>query len=67
MDKLTTNILKEFNLQGAKLATLMQVVAYRGIRERTKATPRQATRGNMELMRNTIKTLTGNYEKDETL
>ena len=66
-DKLLMNIPKEFNLQGAKLATLVQVLAYKGIRERTNVVPRQAMMGNIELMRNAITNLTGNCEKDETL
>ena len=66
-DELLMNIPKEFDLQGAKLETLTQAVAYRGIRERSQVAPRQATMGNLELMRNAIKNLTGNWEKDETL
>ena len=67
MDEILTIIPKDFNLQGAKLATLMQAVAYKGIRERTQVAPRQAMLGNMEMMRNAIKNLTRNSEKDETL
>ena len=44
-EKEIMSIPKEFDLQGVKLATLLQAVAYKGIREGTQVALRQATRG----------------------
>jgi ribonuclease HI len=46
-DPLNLEIPPEFDLQGAKLATLTQAVAYRGIRARKPPRIRQTTEGNL--------------------
>ena len=53
-DALSTHIPIEFDLQGAKLATLTQTVAYKGIKERKTVQPHQTTAENLELTRNAI-------------
>ncbi len=53
-DTLNLEIPEEFNTQGAKLATLTQAKAYRGILERKKVEPRNTTRNNMQLTRESI-------------
>lgn len=66
-DELPLNIPKEFDLQGAKLATLTQAIAYRGIRERSQATPRASTDRNIEIAREAILTYTGSDETNESI
>lgn len=62
-DVLSTHIPKEFDLQCAKLATITQAVAYKGIKERNKTTPRQTTEGNLEVTRNAILSYTENVKQ----
>ena len=66
-NKLNLNIPKEFDLQGAKLATLTQAIAYKGIRERQKATPRAITDRNIDEARDAILAYTGSDETTETI
>ena len=67
MDALSTHIPIEFDLQGAKLATLTQAVAYKGIKESKTVQPRQTTTENLELTRNAIMAYTEECETDETI
>jgi len=48
-DELDLEILPEFDVQGAKLVTLTQAMAYRGILERKKPKPRNSIRNNLRL------------------
>ena len=66
-DALSLEIPKEFDLQGAKLATITQATAYKGIRERRKHPPRPTTTQNIQLARDAIHDLTRNLEKDESI
>ncbi|KAH8984578.1 hypothetical protein EDB86DRAFT_2810743 [Lactarius hatsudake] len=66
-DELTLSIPIEFDLQGAKPATLTQVTAYRGIWESQTAPNRPSTNRNLDTTREAIRVYTGNCETDETL
>ncbi|KAH9047827.1 ribonuclease H-like protein [Lactarius vividus] len=66
-DELTLHIPDAFNLQGAKLATLTQAIAYKGIRESRTAPNRPSTNRNMDTMREAIMVYTGNCETDRTI
>ena len=66
-DAISTHIPIEFDLQGAKLATLTQAVAYKGIRERKTVQPHQTTAENLDPTRNAIMTYTGESETNETI
>ena len=66
-DNLPLEIPKEFDLQGAKLSTLSQAIAYRGIRERKIKEPRPATNRNIDLIREAILEHSRNDETDEAI
>jgi hypothetical protein len=66
-DELDLEILIEFNLQGAKLATLTQATAYRGIMEKKNTTPRNSATRNLQLTRDAIQHITGDLESDATI
>jgi len=66
-DTLDLDIPAEFDLQGAKLATLTQAKAYRGILERKNVRPRRSTTKNLQLTRDAIKRVTKNTETDATI
>jgi ribonuclease HI len=66
-DPLTLEIPKEFDLQGAKLATITQATAYRGIREHRTNAPRPTTSRNIQTTREAIHAFSGNLEKDDAL
>jgi hypothetical protein len=51
-------ILVEFNVQGAKLATLTQAKVYRGILERKTHEPRNTTERNLRLTCEAISQIT---------
>jgi ribonuclease HI len=63
-DILDLSIPIEFDLQGAKLATLTQSEAYRGIRERQKTPYRASTATNLKLARRALHEYTGELETD---
>ena len=67
-DILDMEIPMEFDLQGAKLATLSQAKAYRGI-QRRKPPPkeRHRMRRNLNCARDALQDFTGNLETDETI
>jgi ribonuclease HI len=66
-DILSLEIPKEFNLQGAKLATLSQAIAYRGICEQKTITPCPATNRNLDITREAVMDYTGNSETNKTI
>ena len=66
-DTLSLSIPEEFDLQGAKLATISQALAYRGIRERGKKDARTVTDANIEAARVAITAYTGLDETDGTI
>ena len=66
-DALSTHKPIEFDLQGAKLAMLMQAVVYRGIKEKKTTQPHQTTAKNLELTRNMIRTCTGESETNKMI
>ncbi len=67
VDILDLDIPVEFDLQGAKLATLTQAKAYRGILERKNINPRRSTTRNLQLTREAIKRATNEMETDATI
>ena len=66
-DILSLEIPKEFDLQGAKLATITQALAYRGIRERGNTDTRPSTMRNLDTIREAVREYSGNYETDATI
>ena len=66
-DVLNLSIPDEFNLQGAKLASLTQAIAYRGIRERQKAITRAVSDRNIDEAREAIRAYTGYDETCESI
>ena len=66
-DELNLEIPKEFDLQGAKLATLTQAIAYKGILERRGPYTRPATANNLELARDAIARYTQKLETNKTI
>jgi RNase H len=66
-DRLPLEIPKEFDLQGAKLATITQATAYRGIRENKPRPPRPTTERNIQTARDATFEYNGESETDETL
>ena len=66
-DPLPLLIPNEFDLQGAKLATISQAIAYRGIRRTKPRTPRPTTNQNIDRAREAIEALTGALETTETI
>jgi len=57
----------EFDVQGAKLSTLTQAIAYRGIKDAKKTPTRNTTRGNLQKARDAIHEYTGSLETDESI
>ena len=66
-DPLDLLIPPEFDLQGAKLATLRQSTAYLGIRERRVPHQRDATDTNLTLAKTALREYTGVQETSETI
>ncbi|KAH9038651.1 hypothetical protein EDB83DRAFT_2228483 [Lactarius deliciosus] len=66
-DALTLTVPQEFDIQGAKLETLTQAVAYRGIRAQQNYPRRTATLRNIELAREAIYSHSGTWETDESI
>ena len=57
----------EFDLQGAKLATIDQQTAYKGILARRPSPTRPDARRNLEIARLAIKSITGSEGTDATI
>ncbi|KAH9833094.1 uncharacterized protein C8Q71DRAFT_690289, partial [Rhodofomes roseus] len=55
---------EQFDLSGAKLSTLKQSTAYKGIREQTHKLSRRTTENNVETIRDRRQTLTGSRPTD---
>ena len=66
-DDLNLDIPVEFDLQGAKLATLTQAIAYKGILEQKAPHTRPTTSYNLERARIAIADYTGKQETDENI
>src|SRR6266702_5909075 len=66
-DELSLSIPIKFNLQGAKLETLSQATAYRGIGTYQATPPRNATLRNLELTREALSPYLDTLETDETI
>jgi hypothetical protein len=64
---MSLEILKEFNLQGAKLATLTQVVTYYGIIECKPPCTCRTTAWNLSLVRKSLVLYHNELETDKTL
>ncbi|KAG2748708.1 RnaseH-domain-containing protein [Suillus brevipes Sb2] len=66
-DTLDLTIPDEFNLQGARLATMTQALAYKGIREQKRNTERRATTNYLDITRYAIQDITGQLETNENI
>jgi len=66
-DPLNLNIPEEFDIRGAKLPTLTQATAYKGILERKQHEPRNTTERNLQLTRTAIKRITGEIETNAAI
>ena len=66
-DELNLKIPSEFDIQGAKLATLTQAMAYRGILERKKPELRNSTKNNLRLTRDAILQTTNEDKTEATI
>ena len=66
-DPMNLEIPLDFDIQGAKLSTLTQAVAYKGILEQKQPDPRQTTTRNLRLTRMAIKRVTGGLETDAAI
>lgn len=58
---------QRFVLSGAQLSTLTQRLAYRGIRERTKYTPRKTTTSNLDITRYAVNEVTNRMRSDAAI
>jgi hypothetical protein len=58
---------KEYNLQGAKLATIMQALAYKGIQERTPVPIRPQAEINLQMAREAITAHSNTLETDAAI
>ena len=67
LDNITLDIPDDFNLQGAKLETITQAIAYRGIANRCNLPPRIATTNNLEKIRSTLKDYQDTQETNKTI
>ncbi|KAF8267091.1 hypothetical protein EI94DRAFT_1582633, partial [Lactarius quietus] len=66
-DDLPLDILPDYDLQGAKLATMTQALAYNGIHKRNPTPPHRQTMKNLELMKATIRHFTLSHKTDEAI
>jgi len=66
-DFVDTAIPKEFDLQGAKLATISQSIAYKGILERKPPPLRHTTLTNLQITREALASYHNDQETDETI
>ena len=64
---MSLDIPKDYDLQGAKLATLTQAVAYKGIQLQATTPPRPTTNRNLETIRQSIQAYQGSLETDKTI
>ena len=66
-DEISLEVPEHFDLQGAKLATLTQVIAYKGIYERIPKEERRTTHRNLEKVREDVAAHTGTRETNEAI
>ena len=66
-DPLDLAIPIDFDVPGAKLSSLTQATAYKGILEKRKSVPRNTTEKNLKLAHRAIKRITGNSETNATI
>jgi hypothetical protein len=66
-DPLDLDILKEFDLQGARLISLSQATAYKGIKEQKPPKLRGQTERNIQLTAEAILDYTGSRETKATI
>ena len=66
-DIVDLTIPKEYDIQGAKLAALIQAIAYRGIQERKARLTRPTADINLERANYALHAYSGTLEKDETI
>ncbi|KAG1726450.1 hypothetical protein EDD22DRAFT_762919, partial [Suillus occidentalis] len=66
-DDIDTVIPIEFDLQGAKLSSMTQALAYKGIRERISTEYKRQTLINLDLTRYALENITNTRESDETI
>ena len=67
LDDLPLNIPLDYNLQGAKLASMTQALAYRGICGRNNPLPRLTTMGNLEATKIAIRNFTLSHETESSI
>jgi len=66
-DHLDLTVPQEFDLQGAKLSTLTQSIAYKGIIQNKNPPDHPSSMRNLQTMRDTVVRFTNSLETDETL
>ena len=66
-DNLDLSIPQEFDIQGAKLSSLTQAIAYQGIMERKPATKRKAAIRNLQHTRDAVADYCNTQETDESI
>lgn len=66
-DPLPLDVPDEYNLQGAKLATLEQATAYRGIKEKCSLPPCPMTNRNLETIRLAIQQYQNTAKMDKMI
>ena len=66
-DTISLEVPNHFNLQGAKLSTLTQAIAYKGIREQTQMKQRKTMHLNLEKVREDVASQTGTRETNEAI
>ena len=66
-EQIDLQIPTEFDLQGAKLATIDQSTAYQGIRKSRQPPPRQDAQENLQIIRRAIENINGTKETDATI
>ena len=66
-DDLDLSIPGEFDIQGAKLSTMTQAIAYKGILSKTPQREREAAIRNLQRAREAVREYCGTLETDETI
>ncbi|KAH8992432.1 ribonuclease H-like protein [Lactarius akahatsu] len=66
-DDISLEIPNHFDLQGAKLATITQAVAYKGIQENTTKNQRRTTNINLEKIKSDLRDQIGTSETNESI
>ncbi|KDQ50173.1 hypothetical protein JAAARDRAFT_142329 [Jaapia argillacea MUCL 33604] len=66
-DQLDLSVPPNFHLSGAKLATITQSVAYRGIRERVHHEERRKSAQSIDMVRSNLEEIHGHLETDKAI